>query len=97
MKNKKRQRYGNQFKAKVALEAIKGTETLSELASRFEVHPNQISKWKKHILDSLPELFNGKGRRSEEDREVLIGGLYERIGRLQYELEWLKKKSERLG
>jgi putative transposase len=88
-----RKRFDKSFKAKVALEALKGEETISELASRYEVHPNQISKWKKQALEGLPDLFGDKrqkGNKSASDREA---ELFEQIGRLKVELDWLKKKS----
>jgi putative transposase len=88
-----RKRFDKSFKTKVALEALKGEETISELASRYEVHPNQISKWKKQALEGLPDLFGDKrqkGNKSASDREA---ELFEQIGRLKVELDWLKKKS----
>ena len=88
-----RRRFSSDFKAKVALEAIKGRGTLAELAGEHEVHPNQITAWKKQLLEVLPEVF---GRRREEDatrQQELIDRLYQQIGQLKVELDWVKKKS----
>ena len=89
---KERRRFSAEFKARVAREALKEQKTIAELAAQFEVHPNQISQWKKQLLDALPEVF---GRRRGEDpkrRNELTDRLYRQIGRLQVELDWLKKK-----
>jgi transposase-like protein len=87
-----RKQYSPKFKARVAVEAIRGEKTLSQLGSQFKVHPIQIAKWRKSALDQLPELFvdgrKGKERNSDADRDAL----YEEIGRLKVELDWLKKK-----
>lgn len=92
-----RKSYPSQFKAKVALEAVKGERSLSELASKYEVHPNQIGQWRKSLLLGLPEVFSEKRQRKEQDGEVEKARLYEEIGRLKMELDWLKKKAELLG
>jgi transposase-like protein len=80
-----------QFKAKVALEALKGIETTATLAARFGVHPSQIGHWKRQLLDGAPELFNQANHRPKP--ETHDAELYEQIGRLKMELEWLKKKA----
>jgi putative transposase len=85
------------FKAKVAVEAIRGVKTTSELASEQQVHPTLISQWKRHALENLPSLFEGAGSRREPDVEAITAPLYEQIGRLKVELDWLKKKAERLA
>jgi len=91
---KGRRNHSAAFKAKVALEAVKGIKSLAELAAEFEVHPTQIGKWKKQLLEDVPELFaSGRRRRSEENRSEETAQLYELIGRLKVELDWLKKKS----
>lgn len=81
------------FKAKVALAAIKEMHAISELVNRFEVHSSQIHQWKRHALDGLESLFadprKNRGPRQEESE---VNELYEQIGRLKMELEWLKKK-----
>jgi transposase-like protein len=81
------------FKAKVALEAVKGAKTLSELASKYEVHPNQIRQWKKQLLDQISDIFVDKRKRKSNDDEKLKEQLYQQIGKLKVENDWLKKKS----
>ena len=75
---------------------MKGERGLSELASKYEVHPNQIGQWRKALLAGMPEVFSEKRRRREEDEEVEKSRLYEEIGRLKMELDWLKRKVNRL-
>jgi transposase-like protein len=94
---KKRRVHSDEFKAKVALEAVRGLRTTSELASDFEVHPVQVSQWKRHLLDNATEVFSLGRSRQEEDQEKLQAELYEQIGRLKMELSWVKKKAERLS
>lgn len=90
---KNRRKFTAQFKSKVALEALKGVKTLSELAQQFDIHPNQISMWKKELEDVFIELFDKKRGPQKIEKEDDSSKLYEQIGRLQMELEWLKKKS----
>lgn len=85
------------FKARVALEAIKGEKTIAQLASEYGVHPNQIGQWKKRLLKELPGVFSGRRKKEEKDRSELEDELYRQIGQLKVELDWLKKKSELLG
>ena len=94
---RKRRVHSDEFKAKVALEAIRGLRTSSELASDFEVHPVQISQWKRQLLDHAAGVFSSGRSRSEKDQEKLLGELYEEIGRLKMELDWLKKKAALLS
>ena len=90
---RKRKRHSKEFKAKVALEAVKGLKTSSELASHYQVHRAQISQWKKQLLAGLPDLFAYKSNRQKiVSEEELTSPLYEEIGRLKMELNWLKKK-----
>lgn len=91
----KRHRYSAEFKFRVALEAAKGQKTLNELASEYEVHPNQISAWKQHLLAGGAGLFAHNGAHRQQAQEALQTDLYEQIGRLKMELEWLKKKVAR--
>ena len=84
------------FKAKVALEAVKGEKTIAQLSSEFGIHGNQIRQWRKQLLEELPCLFSDHRRREEKDREELLSELYQQIGQLKVELEWLKKKSQTL-
>lgn len=91
---KQRKRYTSEFKAKVALEAVKGQRSIQELASHFELHPNQISEWKKEVTDRACELFVRKSAKPEADTHS-SPELYEQIGRLQVENAWLKKTLNR--
>ena len=89
---RKRRKYSDEFKAKVALEAIKGIHTMSELSSMFKVHPTVIANWKRQLLEGAASVFgssNGKRGKSEQE---LTAPLYEEIGRLKVEVDWLKKK-----
>ena len=88
----KRKKYSSEFKSRVALEALKGGRTLNEIASQYDVHPNQIGNWKKQLKEALPDIFAGKHDRTHKDREKLEAQLYQEIGRLKVELDWLKKK-----
>jgi transposase-like protein len=88
----KRRAYTDKFKAKVALDAVKGIKTLAELASEYQVHPTQISDWKKRLLDGSAEIFSGRKSHSGRTEEELTAPLYEEIGRLKMDLKWLEKK-----
>ena len=95
-----RKRYSADFKAKVALEAIKCQKTTNEIAAEYGVHPSQISQWKKQLLDELPQFFlkQEKDRgKTEAETETLISNLYQQIGQLKVEVDYLKKKSGRLS
>jgi putative transposase len=87
----KRRSFTAQFKFKVALEAVKGVKTLSELASEHGVHPNQIGQWKQQLLKEGAEVFSHNAK-PEQNGQGVEADLYEQIGRLKMELEWLKKK-----
>jgi len=91
-----RKTYDAAFKAKVAFEAAKGEKTITQIASEFSVHPNQIRLWRKHLMEQLPDLFSGGRPQQEKAREETEAELYQQIGRLKMELEWLKKKSRTL-
>lgn len=88
-----RRRFDGKFKSKVALEAVRGLRTISEIAKQFKVHPNQVTLWKKQLLAGAEEVFEGSpaGPKKSSD-EPEAAELYEQIGRLKVELEWLKKK-----
>ena len=90
---RKRRRFDGRFKSKVALEAIRGLRTISEIAKQHKVHPNQVTLWKKQLLEGAEEVFESSsaGSKKNED-EPEAAELYEQIGRLKVELEWLKKK-----
>jgi putative transposase len=87
-----RKQYTPEFKAKVALEAIRGERTLSQLASQYHVHPIQVGQWRKTALEQLAELFVDGRKRKSRDEDSEKDALYEQIGRLKVELDWLKRK-----
>ena len=90
----KRRKFTSEFKARVALAAIKNQHTRSEIAQRFEVHPNQVSDWKGTATRRLSELFEDRrSRRKAAEEAELRDQLYQQIGQLKVELDWLKKKS----
>ena len=89
---KTRKRYSSEFKAKVALEAIKNQKTLTELSNQFQLHPNQIIRWKKQLLDEAQNIFSIKPNNSQQKQQELEAQLYQQIGELAVELNWLKKK-----
>ena len=81
------------FKARVALEALKGEKTMAQLSSEFGVHTNQIRQWRDKLLKEVPNVFSDRRRRQEKVGEEMTSELYRQIGQLKVELEWLKKKS----
>ena len=85
-------KFDAQLKAKVAIEAIKGERTLAEIGSIYEVHPNLVGQWRKHLLEKSVEIFSSKQQRESEEAEKLQAELYQQIGQLKVELDWLKKK-----
>ena len=91
--SKKRKQHSPVLKAKVALAALKGDRTTAELAGQFQVHPTQVSQWKRELLEGAEELFGRDRRHEAEERKHLIDELYQEIGRLQMESAWLKKKA----
>lgn len=97
--SKKRRTHSAEFKAKVGLEALKEAEPIHVIASKYQVHPVQVSQWKKEVSERLPQLFakTGAAQRDEQERERTEKELYARIGQLQMEIEWLKKKLGPLG
>ena len=94
---RKRRTFSAAFKAKVALAAARGDKTTAELAAKFAVHTNQITTWKKQLLEGAPELFVDGRRRRQDESSADEQELYEQIGRLKMEVEWLKKKAAELG
>ena len=86
-----KKRYTAAFKSKVALEALKGQKTLSEIASEYGIHPNQASQWKRQLRDGIETVFKDRSR-SKRSEEKEKDKLYQEIGRLKVELDWLKKK-----
>ncbi len=87
---RKRRRFTAERKAKIAVEALREQKTVAEIASTYECHPNQVAKWKKDALEGLPLVFSGKPNDRSDEKQT--ASLYEQIGRLKVELEWLKKK-----
>ena len=86
-----RQSYSKEFKARVALDALKGQKTVGEIASEYKIHPNQISQWKKKALEGMAESF-ARGKNNEvEELESERDRLYQKVGQLQVEVDWLKK------
>jgi transposase-like protein len=90
---RKRQQHAAGFKAKVALAAVKEAKSISELAGQFGVHPSQIHTWKRQLLDGAEGLFVSGVEKRQQANQPEVGELYEQIGRLKVELEWLKKKA----
>lgn len=87
-----RKRHSADFKARVALEALKGQRTINDIAASYEIHPVQVQQWKKQITEKLPTLFDTKTEKTELQQEALVAQLYQQIGQLKVELDWLKKK-----
>ena len=92
--SRKRRVLGAKFKAKVALAALRGDKTVSQLAGQYGIHGNQVSAWKRKLLEEAAALFED-GRKTSKKDEANEEELYEQIGRLKMELEWLKKKAAR--
>jgi transposase len=89
----KRQHHSATFKARVALAALKGDRTVNELASQHQIHPTLIHAWKKQLLAGAEDLFGRPAKADGKNAEALQSQLYEQIGRLKMELDWVKKKS----
>lgn len=92
-----RKTHSAEFKAKVALEAVRSGLTANQIASKYEVHAVQVSQWKKELLSNLAVIFEGKKQPKSNDEQEDPAKLYEQIGRLKVEVDWLKKKSEQLS
>lgn len=92
----KRRKHSAEFKARVGLEAVKGQRTINEIAACYEVHPGQVLQWKKHLVEGLASLFDPKRDKADQQQQVLTAQLYQQIGQLKVEVDWLKKKSEQL-
>lgn len=92
--SKERKRYSSAEKAKIALEAIKGELTIAQISSKYAVHSTQINQWKRQLLESLPDAFSNKQKQIVSDHEMELSQLYEQIGRLKTENDFLKKKLE---
>lgn len=97
MTKQTRRKFTAEFKAKVALEAIKNQKTLAELSQLFEVNPITISKWKAEALANMPSVFGGKGTIATEEESPELEKLYAQLGKLQVENDFLKKSARKLG
>ncbi len=92
--SKERRKHSPSFKAKVALEAVKGEQTVAQLAARYEVHPGQIQAWKKALLEGAAGVFNGNNDHRQKGDDALVARLYQQIGKLKVERDFL---AERFG
>jgi putative transposase len=88
-----RKQYSAEFKARVALEALKGLKTVNELASTYGIHPTQIAHWKHRLHKEMPEIFSVRRAKRDQDQEALQARLYQQIGQLKVELDGVKKKA----
>lgn len=86
-----RKKHGAKLKANVAIEALKGTKTINEIGLQYKVHPKLVGQWKKQLQEGIPDVFGKKKKRGNP--EDLASQLYEEIGRLKFELDWIKKKA----
>lgn len=92
----KRKRYSNELKSKVAIAAIKGHQTANEIASEFGIHVSQVHRWKKEALEALPSVFGNDKAKDAKAAEIEKDRLYQQIGKLQVEVDWLKKNTGHL-
>lgn len=88
-----RRHHGPEIKAKVAMAAIQGKHTVNEIAAMYGVHPTMIAKWKKQLLQEVPQVFASRRSAAVRAQDDITGSLYQEIGRLKVELDWLKKKA----
>jgi transposase-like protein len=91
MKNQ-RKKFSSSFKTKVALEAVKGLKTASQIASEYQIHITQVNAWKKQLLDNADSLFDRVSKKAARSEEEITAPLYEEIGRLKMDVKWLEKK-----
>ena len=94
--SKKRRQHNPEFKAKIGLEAMKGVEPVHAIAAKYQIHPVQVRQWKKEVAERLPEIFARKPDALAADAKTREDELYRKIGRLEMELDWLKKKAGEL-
>ena len=92
-----RKKISKELKVRIALDAIKSHKTMSELASEYGVHANQMSRWKKQLLDAAPDAFTRGKDKEAENKEIERDCLFKKVGQLQVEVDWLKKKTGYLG
>jgi transposase-like protein len=93
--SRRRRQHGSEFKAQVALAAVKEQQTVQELAKRFVIHTSQIQEWKRRLVERAAEVFQSAQEKAAASDEPSTAELYEEIGRLKVQLEWLKKKAAR--
>ena len=91
-----RKKHNTKFKARVALEAIKGEKTIAEIASEYRIHPNMVTLWKKKALSNMSQVFEKVDNKKDKDLEKEKDLLYKTIGKMKIENEWLKKKLDHL-
>ena len=89
---RQRRIFSSALKARVAIQAIKAHHSVSELAGEHQVHPSQITQWKKQLLDSAEQVFSDRRVTEKKDQEELLAKLYQQIGQMKVELDWLQKK-----
>jgi transposase-like protein len=94
---KQRRKHTAEFKARVAIEAIRGVKTISEIAAEFEIHPVMVGNWKKDMLEHLPDLIENKHAKQEKNTEKETEQLHRKVGQLTMEVEFLEKKCKQLG
>ena len=94
---KQRRKHSPEFKARVALEAIKGLETINEIAVKYEIHPVQVGAWKKELLERVPEVFERKNAAPDKKDDQERARLERKVGQLSMEVDWLEKKCVQLG
>ena len=93
MKSRQRRNFSAEMKSRIALEAIKGQRTIQEIASHYGVHPNQVTNWKRQAIEGMAAVFADRRSWPDTSEEALKAELYQQIGQLQVELDWLKKRS----
>ena len=93
MKTRQRRSFSAEMKSRIALEAIKGQKTIQEIASHYRVHPNQVTNWKRQAVEGMSAVFAGRRSRPDTSEETVKAELYQQIGEMKMELDWLKKRS----
>ncbi len=94
---RQRRKHTAEFKARVAIEAVKGMKTMSEIAAEFEIHPVMVSNWKKEMVENLPEIFENKNARKDINSDREKEQLHSKVGQLTMEVDFLEKKCRQLG
>ncbi len=93
MKKRGRKKYSGELKARIAVEAVKGQRTIQEIASHYSIHPTMVTNWKKQLLEGASDIFSNGRAQAVESEEEVRAELYQQIGKLQVEVDWLKNKS----